>query len=294
MLRIAFFLYREWNYRIFENIYNYHKLRKDFSISTIVLTKDHQFTLDKKYSRTIKTRVVDPFDVRSIYKILEDSDCQFALFYGWSWLVKEPILSTFKCFGLHPSPLPKSRGGTPIQNQILNGVEDSALSLFQMDKGIDSGPIYKQASLSLLGNIEDVLSRMADLGTILTKELISGYLNGNLLLKSQKGLNSYPPLKRRTPAMSEIPINQIQSKTYVEINNLVRCLRDPYPNAYVKIGKSRKLTIQQVEKYPDIPLKAYLLGAYAPSLKKIKMSKYIFLKLKDGYARLVEYKLEKS
>ena len=52
------------------------------------------------------------------------------LFYGWSWKVETSIIKKYKCIMLHPSPLPKYRGGSPIQNQIINGEKISAVTLF--------------------------------------------------------------------------------------------------------------------------------------------------------------------
>ena len=57
---------------------------------------------------------------------------------------------------LHPSPLPKYRGGSPIQNQIIDGKLHSAVTIFLMDNGIDTGPIAEQKYLSLEGTIEKI------------------------------------------------------------------------------------------------------------------------------------------
>ena len=54
-------------------------------------------------------------------------------FVGWSWIVEKDIVDNHLCICLHPSPLPKYRGGSPIQNQIINGEEESAVTLFKMD-----------------------------------------------------------------------------------------------------------------------------------------------------------------
>ena len=45
---------------------------------------------------------------------------------------------------LHPSPLPKFRGGSPIQNQIIRGKKISAVTIFKINKIIDGGDIYFQ------------------------------------------------------------------------------------------------------------------------------------------------------
>ena len=42
---------------------------------------------------------------------------------------------------LHPSALPKFRGGSPIQNQIIRNIKNSKVTLFKMNEKIDAGPI---------------------------------------------------------------------------------------------------------------------------------------------------------
>lgn len=44
---------------------------------------------------------------------------------------------------IHPSKLPKYRGPSPIQSQILDGVTDSGVTFILMDAQIDHGPILK-------------------------------------------------------------------------------------------------------------------------------------------------------
>ena len=53
------------------------------------------------------------------------------LFYGWSFIVSETLTAKYKCLMLHPSNLPKYRGGSPIQNQIIDGILDSKVTIFR-------------------------------------------------------------------------------------------------------------------------------------------------------------------
>ena len=55
----------------------------------------------------------------------------------------EDIINSFsyKIINIHPSPLPKYRGATPGQWQIINGETKSAVTFFQIDPLPDHGPI---------------------------------------------------------------------------------------------------------------------------------------------------------
>ncbi len=72
------------------------------------------------------------------------------LFYGWSWKVPSEIIKRYLCLCLHPSPLPKYRGGSPLQHQILNGEAMSAISIFRMIDEIDAGDLCSQVLFPLL------------------------------------------------------------------------------------------------------------------------------------------------
>jgi methionyl-tRNA formyltransferase len=51
------------------------------------------------------------------------------------------------CF--HPSLLPKYRGGSAINWQIINGATTGGVTLFRPDDGIDEGPIYLQKEIPI-------------------------------------------------------------------------------------------------------------------------------------------------
>ena len=63
-------------------------------------------------------------------------------FIGWSWIIEKKILDSSFCICMHPSPLPRYKGGSPIQNQIIKGEKESAVSFFKMTEKIDAGPHY--------------------------------------------------------------------------------------------------------------------------------------------------------
>ena len=53
------------------------------------------------------------------------------------------------CLNLHTAPLPKYRGLMPTFWAMLNGETNTAVSVFLVDEGIDSGPIYVQKPVNI-------------------------------------------------------------------------------------------------------------------------------------------------
>ena len=52
-------------------------------------------------------------------KIIKKINPKIIFFIYWSKIVKEEIFDKYTCIQLHSSDLPKFKGGSPIQNQII-------------------------------------------------------------------------------------------------------------------------------------------------------------------------------
>ena len=165
----------------------------------------------------------------------------FILFYGWSWMVSEDIISDYKCIMLHPSKLPKYRGGSPIQNQIIRGEENSAVTLFLMNEEMDSGPIVFQELMLLSGSINDIFNRIEELGYQGTMQFLSNPIEG---VKQIEEDATY--FKRRTEQQSEITLKELKEQPAEYIYNKIRMLQDPYPNAFIYAADERKIFITNI------------------------------------------------
>jgi methionyl-tRNA formyltransferase len=163
------------------------------------------------------------------------------LFVGWSWLIGEKFLAKNKCVCIHPSPLPKYRGGSPIQHQIMAGEKTSKVTAFLMTEGLDDGPILAVSDeFNLHGALSDVLGRIATHSLECLSEVISLESGGSLVGKPQKEEEA-TLFKRRKKCQSEITIGDFRSYTARVIYDKIRALQDPYPNAYVVCGDGKKL-----------------------------------------------------
>ncbi|OGT44902.1 MAG: methionyl-tRNA formyltransferase [Gammaproteobacteria bacterium RIFCSPHIGHO2_12_FULL_38_11] len=123
----------------------------------------------------------------------------------------------YGCINVHPSLLPRWRGAAPIPRAIEAGDKETAVTIMQMDKGMDTGPILKQEKQALKGDetseqLHDLFSKMG----------------AQLLLKTLDELNTIMPIKQdnvlATHAAkiekSEAVIDWNQSA--IEINNKIR------------------------------------------------------------------------
>lgn len=86
-----------------------------------------------------------------------------------------------KFIGVHPSLLPHYRGATPLQTVILDGVEETGVSLFIVDEEVDHGPIVAQCVVPLVTQTYlELESELAILGAELLIEKLQLFIDGNI------------------------------------------------------------------------------------------------------------------
>ena len=171
--------------------------------------------------------VLDKINLKKIKKI----NPQIIFFIHWSHLINESLFKKYLCIQFHASNLPKGRGGSPIQNQILLNIKKTKISAFKVSKRLDSGPICLQYDLSLEGSAISIFKRLENKSIQMIKKIIK---SKNLNFKKQKGKPSF--FIRRKPSESKINIYKI--KTIKKLYDFLRMLDAPsYPKAYIKLNK---------------------------------------------------------
>ena len=84
-------------------------------------------SLDESFKREVELLDFDFLLVSAYGKILPD------------WLLESPNIAPVN---IHFSLLPKYRGASPIQTAILNSDKKTGVSIMQIIKGMDEGPVY--------------------------------------------------------------------------------------------------------------------------------------------------------
>ena len=63
---------------------------------------------------------------------------------GWQQMYRERMLQICPVVGIHEALLPEGAGAVPIANAILRDRPVTGITLFELDRGVDSGPIIAQ------------------------------------------------------------------------------------------------------------------------------------------------------
>ena len=110
----------------------------------------------------------------AIIRQLQSYQAIAGVLVAYGQIVPQNVIDIFPrgIINIHPSLLPLHRGPTPIESAILQGDSQTGVSLMQLAKAMDAGPVYVQQPIDLNGSE----TKMG-----LTKQLLD--LGGDLLIK---------------------------------------------------------------------------------------------------------------
>ena len=186
------------------------------------------------------------------FKAEEDVDRLLALqadlmvVVAYGLLLPETVLNAPRigCINIHASILPRWRGAAPVQRAVLAGDAYSGVSIMQMEKGLDTGPVYLIRRLPLAvdetgGSLHDKLSA---LGAEALLQALPGIAEGTLPAVAQDDqLSTYA----RKLDKQEAAIDW--TKPAQEIERQVRAFNPwpvaytPYENANLRIWEAHAL-----------------------------------------------------
>ncbi len=166
------------------------------------------------------------------------------------WLINLPKYGTINA---HPSLLPKLRGASPIRSTLLNDLSACGVTIIQMDKEMDHGPILYQQSVDLSSPIP---GRELDR----TLSLICGDLLAHVAIELPKGTITPKEQKHEdatfctkiTKDMSEIKIDPYNLPTGSEAFAIYRkiCAFDVWPETFF-IHENKRIKIKEAELSSD-------------------------------------------
>lgn len=127
----------------------------------------------------------DPTDV----EMLRSHGADAAVVVAYGVLLPQNILDipTYGWFNLHYSKLPRWRGAAPVQRAIEAGDTETAATFFQIEAGLDTGPILACKETSIQGeeNSGELLERLTELGLPLIDDALSALASGTAVLTPQ-------------------------------------------------------------------------------------------------------------
>lgn len=260
---------------------------KGYEVTLVVTQQDKKKGRGKITSRSpvkiaaeaLGIDVYQPENINSKNSIdlIKSHQPDFIIVVAYGQILSESFLKIPKidCLNIHASLLPKYRGAAPINWAIINGESESGISIMKVEKGLDSGPVYKMESVSLdktitAGKLHDILMTLGaglivEVLDLLTKEEVEP-------LEQDSNKATYAPMLKKS--MSLINWNQ----TCQVIHNKIRGL-DPWPGSVIRY-KQKELKIFDtnyvLEKHVEKP--GTILGADEHGIRITCLDGYLTIK----------------
>jgi methionyl-tRNA formyltransferase len=234
-MKILFCAYRDWAIKIYNNLRTPHS--PDINIMLVQ-------------------------DPGSMELVSREQSWDVIIVVGWSWKVPADIVNSQLVIGMHPSDLPNYGGGSPIQNQILDGVEQTNATLFRLNEQFDKGEIIDKESIDLRGHLNEVLASIETATAQLILRFLQRFPNITYTCQTEKGkqVRRLKPKDSKLPNLWPNPLidstkedgTGAKPMSCKQLWDFIRCREDPYPNAYFE-DETGRLIIKHVEFEPKGP-----------------------------------------
>ena len=98
--------------------------------------------------------VLLPKKVTEVSDQLQELGAECGVLVAYGKIIPQKVIDIFPkgIVNIHPSLLPKYRGPTPIEQAILDGAPETGVSLMQLAKEMDAGPVFAQERVKLTGD----------------------------------------------------------------------------------------------------------------------------------------------
>lgn len=196
-------------------------------------------------SRKIPLLQPDTLKPASVVDELKAFDADIFIVVAYGKILPEAILKVPRifCVNVHGSLLPKYRGAAPINWSIINGDEETGVTVMKMSPVLDAGEIILQAKLAIAqeDTAASLRQRMAQLGAVTLLEALDQIRKQSFtLIRQDLAQVSYAPKLTKELGWAD------WKDSALKIFNLARGLQ-PWPGLSASFqGKKFKVLDAQV------------------------------------------------
>ena len=206
----------------------------------------------KQTAQEFEIPVLQPKSVRTdeFYQTMMDLSPDMIVTAAYGKILPERILQIPRlgCINVHGSLLPQYRGAAPVQWSLLNGDQETGVTIMKMDAGMDTGDVLSMRKIQIEEDMDaqTLMGELSILGADLLSDTLPGYINNEIKPKPQvHELATHAPMIQREQALID------WDQTATEIHNQVRGL-SIWPGAYTFLdGQRLKIHKTIPEKNPE-------------------------------------------
>lgn len=187
--------------------------------------------------------VYQPHSVKTeeAYKVLAEKAPDLIVVAAFGQIIPKEILELpkFGCINVHASLLPEYRGAAPIQWAILDGKQETGVSIMKMNEGLDTGDILSVSRTPIAPDETggSLFDRLSALGAQLLLDTIPKLEAGSLtpVRQPEKSPTPYARMIRKSDGRID------WNRSAEEIERQIRGL-SPWPSAFTEWnGKTLKI-----------------------------------------------------
>jgi len=177
-------------------------------------------------------KILQPERIKPELEIIKDLAPDLIVVIAYGKIIPQSILDLprYGCLNVHASLLPKYRGAACLNAPILNGDKETGITLMEMDAGLDTGPILRQAKLALSGQetLEIVHDKLAALGAEILVPTLLDWVQGKIKPQIQDNSQaSYIKMLSKEDGRID------WTRSAREIERMVRAY-NPWPGTYTE------------------------------------------------------------
>ncbi len=185
------------------------------------------------------------------------------------------------CINVHGSLLPKLRGASPMQSAILEGLDETGVTIMRMDEGLDTGDMISKVKVDIRGkDIIEVSQKLAESGADLLALTIPAIAGGTAAYKPQSNDEAtYSHLIRKSDGFTDF------KESAVQIERKIRAYAD-WPSCYTFIDGGLQLKLYDAEAIPGKD------SAYAPGTVSAADKHSYTISCSEGSLKILEQQLQ--
>lgn len=174
-----------------------------------------------------------------------------AIVAAYGLILPEAILNApkFGCLNIHASLLPRWRGAAPIQYSIWKGDTETGVTIMQMEKGLDTGPMISKRSLPITSDTTatSLHDDLAALGADMVVDVLNALSETRQPLDAEiqdDALSTYASMLKKEDGIVD------WSQTAQDIDRQIRAL-NPWPGVWTSINGKRLKVLEAL--VVDVP-----------------------------------------
>ncbi len=234
----------------------------------------------KQVAQAHNIPVFQPHRIRKDFEFVKDLKPDLILTMAYGQIIPHEliVLPKYGCLNLHASLLPSYRGAAPIQRAIMNGDQQTGVTLMEMVDEMDAGKMYAKETCPITD--EDTMTSMqqkiVECSVKLIRDNLLAYFNGELEGEEQN--------EDEVTFANKIHAEDEHVHLEMCVNEFIRYVHalSEMPGAYV-IVNGKKLKLYHVEHYSDDV--KYKTG-------QLIIKKGTFIQLNNGIVKVNQLQLE--